>query len=81
MRALAELTGGVAVVNRNNFADALKRIDAETSDYYVLGYYTNNPDPTIRTRIIDIEVDRDDVTVAHRGRYSLPLPPAPEAAR
>ena len=81
LRALAELTGGVAVVNRNNFADALKRIDAETSDYYVLGYYTNNPDPTIRTRIIDIEVDRDDVTVAHRGRYSLPLPPAPEAAR
>ena len=79
LRALAELTGGVAVVNRNDFGDALKRIDAETSDYYVLGYYTNNPDPTVRTRIIDITVDRDDITVAHRGRYSLPLPPAPEA--
>ena len=81
LRALAEMTGGVAVVNRNNFRDALKRIDAETSDYYVLGYYTGNPDPAVRTRIIDITVDRDDVTVAHRGRYSLPLPPGPVAAR
>ena len=81
LRVLAELTGGMAVVNRNNFEDALKRIDAETSDYYVLGYYTSNPDPTVRTRIIDVTVDRDDVTVAHRGRYSLPLPPEPVAAR
>ena len=81
LRVLAELTGGVAVVNSNNFEDALKRIDAETSDYYVLGYYTSNPDPTVRTRIIEINVDRDDVTVAHRGGYSLPLPPAPVAAR
>ena len=81
LRVLAELTGGMAVVNRNNFEDALKLIDAETSDYYVLGYYTSNPDPTVRTRIIDVTVDRDDVTVAHRGRYSLPLPPEPVAAR
>ena len=41
---LAEETGGLAVVNTNDFDKALKRIDAETSDYYVLGYYSKNPD-------------------------------------
>jgi VWFA-related protein len=76
LRLLAELTGGIAVVNQNNFERALQRIDAETSDYYVLGYYTNNPDPTVRTRRIAVNVNREDVTIRHRRRYSLPLPVA-----
>ena len=70
------MTGGIAVVNTNNFEDALQRIDAETSDYYVLGYYSNNPDPTVRTRRIAVNVNREDVTIRHRRRYSLPLPVA-----
>ena len=37
LRYLAEETGGFAVVNSNDFATAFKRIDAETSDYYVIG--------------------------------------------
>ena len=44
LRVIAEETGGIAVVNQNDFSKALKRIDAETSDYYVLGYYSKNPD-------------------------------------
>ena len=76
LRLLAELTGGIAVVNQNNFEDALQRIDAETSDYYVLGYYSSNPDPTVRTRRIAVNVSREDVTIRHRRRYSLPLPVA-----
>ena len=47
---MAEETGGFAVVNTNDFVGELKRIDAETSDYYVLGFYSSNPDPTKRTR-------------------------------
>ena len=43
LRVLAEETGGIAVVNQNDFDKALKRIDAETSDYYVLGYYSRTP--------------------------------------
>ena len=46
LRALAELTGGKAIVNSNNFEGLFKEIDAETSDYYVLGFYTGNADPT-----------------------------------
>ncbi len=52
LRVLAEETGGIAVVNQNDFDKALKQIDAETSDYYVLGYYSKNPDPTKRRRTV-----------------------------
>lgn len=71
LRALAESTGGVAVVNDNDFTGALKRIDAETSDYYVLGYYLLNNDPTRRTRQIEVRVRRDDVKVWSRASYKL----------
>jgi VWFA-related protein len=76
LRVLAEETGGLAIVNQNNFDNALKRIDAETSDYYVLGYYSNNPDPLKRTRRLEVKANRDDVEVWSRTSYSLrPTPP------
>ena len=56
LRVIAELTGGTPVVNTNDFTRALKRIDAETSDYYLLGYNSSNPDPLKRTRSIEIRV-------------------------
>ncbi|MYK87696.1 MAG: hypothetical protein F4018_04735, partial [Acidobacteria bacterium] len=52
LRTLAELTGGISIVNTNNFSELLQQIDAETSDYYVVGYYTSNPDPTHRRRAL-----------------------------
>lgn len=76
LRVLAEETGGIAVVNQNDFDKALKRIDAETSDYYVLGYYSSNPDPLKRTRKIDVKVRRPDMRVVHRTSYSLKQPSA-----
>jgi VWFA-related protein len=74
LRFLAEQTGGFAVVNDNDFASAFKRIDAETSDYYVLGYHSTNPDPTRRVRQIDVKVARPNVTVLARREYSLKTP-------
>ncbi len=74
LRVIADLTGGIAVVNQNDFGKALKRIDAETSDYYVLGYYSSNPDPTRRTRKIEVKVKREGVDVWSRTSYSMKLP-------
>ncbi len=75
LRVLADETGGLAVVNQNDFDKALKRIDAETSDYYVLGYYSSNPDPTKRNRRVEIKVHRPNVNVWSRNGYSLkPIP-------
>jgi len=56
LRVIAELTGGIPVVNTNDFTRALKRIDADTSDYYVLGYNSSNLDPLKRNRAIEIKV-------------------------
>jgi VWFA-related protein len=79
MRVLAEQTGGIAVVNQNNFDKALKRIDAETSDYYILGYTSSNPDPLKRTRKIEVKVlNRPGVNVWSRTSYSLRQLPKPE---
>ena len=81
LRFLAEGTGGFAVVNTNDFGGELKRIDADTSDYYVLGFYSSNPDPAKRTRTLDVTVDRPNVSINARPAYSLktegkaPTPP------
>ena len=75
LRTLAYLTGGMAIVNRNNFEDALQQIDAETSDYYVLGFYSTNTDPSVITRRLKVEVNRPGVTVRHRTHYSLAQEP------
>jgi VWFA-related protein len=78
MKTLAENTGGFAVLNSNDFEPALKRIDAETSDYYVLGYYSTNRDSSKRVREIEVTVNRPGLTVFSRRYYSLrpeqPLP-------
>jgi VWFA-related protein len=77
LRYIAEETGGFAVVNDNDFEAAFKRIDAETSDYYVLGYYSTNPDPTKRVRNIEVKVGKPNVTVKARREYSLKTPGKP----
>lgn len=71
LRVLADLTGGIAVVNQNDFTKALKRIDQETSDYYVVGYYSTNPDPTKKRRQVEVRVKRDGANVWHRTSYTL----------
>ena len=75
LRVLAELTGGLAVVNQNDFTKALKRIDQETSDYYVVGYYSSNPDPTKKRRSIEVKVTRPGANVWNRTSYTLKKPP------
>ena len=77
LRTIAELTGGFAVVNRNGFGAALKRIDAETSDYYVIGYYSSNADPLKKRRAIEIKVKpapkrkTDKYQLTYKTSYAL----------
>jgi VWFA-related protein len=76
LRVIAEETGGIAVVNQNDFSKALKRIDAETSDYYVLGYYSKNPDASKRRRQVEVKVARKGASTWFRKEYVLKPPPA-----
>ncbi len=77
LRVIAEETGGIAVVNQNDFSKALKRIDAETSDYYVLGYYSKNPDQTRRRRQVEVKIARKGAQPWFRKEYVLKPPPKP----
>ena len=74
LRYIADTTGGFAVVNDNDFQAAFKRIDAETSDYYVIGYYSTNPDQTKRVREIEVTSRRPNLAIAARRGYSLKTP-------
>lgn len=76
MRDLAARTGGLAVVDENDFDGALKRIDAEASDYYILSYYSNNPSGPDRRHRIEIRVSRPGVTAQSRTEY-VAAPPVP----
>ncbi len=71
LRTLADDTGGIAIVNSNDFDKGIKRIDADSSDYYVLGFYSKNPDPTRRRRKIEIKVTRPGVSAFSRQEYVL----------
>src|SRR5262245_16787277 len=83
LRVIAEETGGIAVVNQNDFSKALKRIDAETSDYYVIGYYSKNPDASKRRRNIEVRVNRPGQKwqVWSRKEYVLKAPPRPAPSK
>jgi VWFA-related protein len=76
LRVLALDTGGIPVVNQNDFDRALKQIDADTSDYYVLGYYSTNPDPARRVRRMDVRVKRPGIEVSSRKEYVTKAVPA-----
>jgi VWFA-related protein len=79
LRVLSEQTGGFATVNQNDFMKSLKRIDAETSDYYVIGYYSSNPDPTQRKRKVEVKVNRQNLELRYRTEYTLKPTKAPAA--
>lgn len=80
LRYLADETGGFPIVDTNDFAGALKRVDAETSDYYVIGFASTNADPMQRTRRLEVKVSKPNLTVSSRREYSLKtegMPPRP----
>ena len=79
LRVLSEQTGGFATINQNDFMKSLKRIDAETSDYYVIGYYSSNPDPTMRKRKVEVKVNRPNLELRYRTEYTLKPTKAPVA--
>ena len=57
------------------FDKAIKRIDNETSDYYVLGYYSKNPDATKRRRQVEVKIARKGAQPWFRKEYVLKPPP------
>ena len=55
---IAGETGGKCICRTNDFKRGLQNLDNEMSDYYVIGYESNNPDPLKIRRRIEIKVLR-----------------------
>jgi VWFA-related protein len=71
IRILAEETGGSALVNSNDYDKGIKRIDNESSDYYILGYYSSNPDRMKARRKIEVRITRKGVSWINRQEYLI----------
>jgi VWFA-related protein len=79
LRVLADETGGFAVLNSNDFNTAFRRIQADNSRYYVLGYYPANDRRDGRFRKIEVKVTRPGLQVRARRGYLAPRGKAPAA--
>ncbi|MGH9236854.1 MAG: VWA domain-containing protein [Vicinamibacterales bacterium] len=72
LRALAETTGGFAIISTNNYTDAYTRVVRENSSYYILGFSTT-PQADGRFHAVEIRVKRPGLQVRSRGGYLAPL--------
>lgn len=78
LRALAYATGGIAVLNKNDFDAGLGRILAVSEGYYLLAYAPSDSKFDGRFRRLEIKVKGDDLKVYGRRGYTAredkPLP-------
>jgi hypothetical protein len=73
LQVLGDQTGGFCICETNDFKKGFARIDAETSDYYTIGYNSTNPDPLKYVRKIEIRITRPGVKAeGYRDTYTLP---------
>lgn len=70
LRRFADETGGLAVVNRNDFATAFDRIVEDNSSYYVLAYTSPSTKRDGKYHTIQVKTTRPDVTVRSRRGYT-----------
>jgi VWFA-related protein len=69
---LAADTGGLLFLNQNYYGDALRTIDEDTSDYYVLAFRPDASDKNVRKgafRNLKVTVERPGVKVRARKGY------------
>jgi hypothetical protein len=69
IRALAESTDGVAVINSNDLQQGMRRIVDDLTSYYLLGYYSTNTKLDGKFRTLKVRVKRPGVDVRARRGY------------
>lgn len=81
LRTLADATDGIAVLNNNDLDTGMKRISADLSSYYLLGYYSTNGKLDGRFHNIKVRVKRPGVDVRARKGYRAATTAEVSAAR
>lgn len=79
MKTVAELTGGVPYYGTNDLSGAMRKAVADSTDYYMLGYYLHGgPDAKLGRRKLKVEVRKPGLKVRGRERvYVTPLSLSP----
>lgn len=72
LRSMADLTGGLSLIDSNDFEAGIERVLTDASDYYVLSYEPDREVRDSRFRTLDVKVDRPGVTVLARRGYIAP---------
>lgn len=68
MQLMADMTGGLASVQTNNFAEAFKRIQRDLESYYSLGYRAGT-ERVDRQRYLTVKVKNKDYRVRARQTF------------
>jgi VWFA-related protein len=79
LRTLAENTDGLAIVDSNNLDAGMKRVVADLSSYYLLGYYSSGKLDG-KYHAITVRVKRPGVQVRARKGYMAATPAAVTSA-
>jgi len=69
---LAGDTGGRAILDTNDFSQVFKRVQEDTSTYYMLGYHSSNPARDGKFRRIVVQVRRPGLKLEYRRGYYAP---------
>ncbi|HEX7705303.1 MAG TPA: VWA domain-containing protein [Thermoanaerobaculia bacterium] len=68
MQMMADMTGGLASVQTNNFADAFRRIHRDLDAYYSIGYRAGT-ERVDRQRYLEVRVKNRDYRVRNRRTF------------
>jgi VWFA-related protein len=68
MQLMADMTGGLASVQTNNFADAFRRIHRDLDAYYSIGYRAGT-ERVDRQRYLEVRVKNRDYRVRNRRTF------------
>ncbi|MBN1568847.1 MAG: VWA domain-containing protein [Acidobacteria bacterium] len=69
LRSLATESGGYSIYNTNNFDAELDSFDRQISNYYVLGFQSNNPKHDGAFRKLEIKTKIKGLTLNHKPGY------------
>lgn len=72
LATLSTDTGGKAFLDSNDFAPVFKRVQSDTSSYYLLGYRSTNKAMDGKFRKLAVKVNRKDAKIEYRSGYYGP---------
>jgi VWFA-related protein len=69
LKSLADETGGLSIYNTNNYDGELDKLDQQLSNYYILGFQSNNPKHDGAFRKLEVKTSVKGLTLRCRKGY------------